>query len=677
MNFACISKGMYIFGGSAFSLVFMFCVVYPYLMRTAPVEVDDSYVYILKAVQMKECFFQTCQGAESLLNQIDNFQHEDKEKIIERIKEPLFLIYHPLHSLIINIWKMFGFTWENSLFLTNIIGVIVIIAGVSLWLKTVINEFAAGIGLLFLSFSRFPDQGLHYVVPSNVCLGLALLMWSLIISRMKFSSLYLIAGILVLMSMHRIGIIYSAISLLLYYINQAKLKNKSVYYTCFIASIIIVIIYLLPHFVSRPIMQSGPSLSSVSYFEQVKLNYQYSIEKISSWGFIIGFPIVPLVIICIGVFYVKNKHTIVALCIAIILITIGVLYNVPGYPAELFSRTSIVFGILYVGILGWLFQYVVLFLINLFSIKIYNSEPRNHISYSSNIQKITALTFLIIFSYTFVHGVINGSSGILTMTSNMITRHNMYLDKDQTDFLMNTPENKKILFSHGDIVPITFFLVHGVIHKTVAYLQLFKTKSGLIEHNDFLDKFNASFGVSYNPVHLFVVNQIPSILSEKLAKQYQGIKIEYNNDILYVETEHSENLYELVLRVENPGKKTVPLIIKYDSDLVSDTIKIDIPQGVHPIIPFKSKTDGIVNIIKSLKLETENEHVKLYIQGVKFGSSIKTNWGWDQGITLRKTIGGNKEVAVKLSSEALFPGIDRRLMVVMDGGTTLISRFLE
>jgi hypothetical protein len=182
-------------------------------------EVDDCLTYVLKSQQMLECFDQRCPALNDLRDQLTQKPGDppatpeaSKQKglVISRV----FPVYHPLFSaLLIGLSKlgMHGNLMEAYRFLWTLAPLIFGLA-FAYWLATIFNPAVAGVALILLAFKVFPDTGLHHLVPSNLTMALAVVLWTRIISRRGWAPWSLVLGSLVLVTMHLIGIIYAAMA---------------------------------------------------------------------------------------------------------------------------------------------------------------------------------------------------------------------------------------------------------------------------------------------------------------------------------------------------------------------------------------------------------------------------------------------------------------------------------
>jgi hypothetical protein len=185
-------------------------VAVPLWTRALPPEVDDSLTYVLKTRQMQECFFQDCPALNDLRRQFHS-ETSDREVIHQRelAGSRLFPIYHPLLSLVLLGMERLGFELMTAYKILWTAGPCLFGLAFAFLLASVWGLPAAGITLGLLAFKVFPDTGLHHVVPSNIALAMASLMWARVISRNGDAPWSLILGSVALVAMHPVGLIYS------------------------------------------------------------------------------------------------------------------------------------------------------------------------------------------------------------------------------------------------------------------------------------------------------------------------------------------------------------------------------------------------------------------------------------------------------------------------------------
>jgi len=185
-------------------------------------EVDDGLTYVLKSQQMRECFDQSCPALNDLRDQLLS-QPGDPPPGSEAYKQRVlafsrvFPVYHPLFSAILigisklgldgNLMAAYRVLWTLAPLIFGLA-----FAG---WLTVIFGPGVAGVALILLAFKVFPDTGLHHLVPSNLTMALAVVLWARLIARRGWAPWSLVLGSLALAAMHLIGLIYAGMSGLL------------------------------------------------------------------------------------------------------------------------------------------------------------------------------------------------------------------------------------------------------------------------------------------------------------------------------------------------------------------------------------------------------------------------------------------------------------------------------
>jgi hypothetical protein len=222
-------------------------------------EVDDTLTYVLKSQQMRECFQQNCPALNGLRNQLfgragDSGPGTESYKQRVLIASRVFPVYHPLFSaLLIGLSKlgMHGNLMEAYRFLWYLAPLIFALA-FAYWLATIFNPAVAGMALILLAFKVFPDTGLHHLVPSNLTMALAVVLWARIISCRGWAPWSLLFGSLVLVTMHLVGVIYTGMAILLALALAGKEDRKRLMLAVGAVVAIIAVFLLVAHFTKRP-----------------------------------------------------------------------------------------------------------------------------------------------------------------------------------------------------------------------------------------------------------------------------------------------------------------------------------------------------------------------------------------------------------------------------------------
>ncbi len=125
---------------------------------------------------------------------------------------------HPLHSALLLLLNRLGLTWEGAYRVLEIAGAVLIHLAIVTWMFALWGPGPAGITLALLAFRTYSHQGFNLIVPSNIALGIAILLWALILNKRDVRPWILISGIVALLTMHTMGRLYAAVTLALYFL---------------------------------------------------------------------------------------------------------------------------------------------------------------------------------------------------------------------------------------------------------------------------------------------------------------------------------------------------------------------------------------------------------------------------------------------------------------------------
>ena len=181
-----------------------------------PPELDDSLTYILKTKQMQEGLFKVSPAVADLMRQL-HAPADNPEVARERALagSRIFPFYHPLFSVILIALNQLGLDLLTAFKVVWSLGPLIFGLAFAYFLTGLFGPTVAGLALGLLAFKVFPDTGLHYVVPSNLAMALALIMWGRLVRRRGQAPWTLALGSLALAAMHPIGLIYAAMSAVL------------------------------------------------------------------------------------------------------------------------------------------------------------------------------------------------------------------------------------------------------------------------------------------------------------------------------------------------------------------------------------------------------------------------------------------------------------------------------
>jgi hypothetical protein len=425
-------------------------VVNIYNNRVLPPEVDDAYSYIGKAAQLDGCFFQDCPALETLRAQLSvpssDLSPKGTSFLRERASYQTLVNYHPLHSLLLFlIFTVMG-SWEIAFQVLAISGSIFLAFAIAFWLRHLFGAGIAGIALILLSNFIFPGQGIAHIVPSNLTLGLFLMLWALILNPdNKYSEWVLLFGSVALLGMHTIGKPYVFILVFLYWLEYRNNLSVTKKVALVLAFSLTLTAFLLPQFIDRPLLAPFPGSFSDNYARNVDMYKQElttDINIVKNSLFKLGGGKILFVLFLTGILYL-NKRNFQALLVMAGLAILSVVGSAPGYPGTIFQRVWASLVIIIIGYVAQGYWRVLLYAFDSF-VQTKSTRPL----------KSQWFIWLGIASVLWLFGANLYTTSKANMETRqayqerVIARHDYWFDRKQTDFI-KTMRGHFIFFRSG------------------------------------------------------------------------------------------------------------------------------------------------------------------------------------------------------------------------------------
>jgi hypothetical protein len=206
-SWATLALGLAIWFGVQGYLILM-----PVFSRSGPPEPKDTLPYIARTERMEKCFWGDCPALKDLGSQFAAPSPSHEVEIYRSWAATIFGSNQVGLSLVLLILKQAGLDVMTGYRVACVLAVLLFGTGFAYLLTVLWGRAAAGLALLLLAFKVFPDTGLNFVVPSNLCMGLATLIWARVISRRGKALWTLGIGSLVLVAFHPMGAAYALIA---------------------------------------------------------------------------------------------------------------------------------------------------------------------------------------------------------------------------------------------------------------------------------------------------------------------------------------------------------------------------------------------------------------------------------------------------------------------------------
>ncbi|MBI3298607.1 MAG: hypothetical protein HYZ75_10615 [Elusimicrobia bacterium] len=480
----------------------------PLRSRGTPPEIDDAYTYIAKSVQMTDCFLQDCPAMNDLRGPL-RAPTSDPEIRWRRYRAyaRAFLVAHPLYSVGLIAVKSLGVSWERAYMIVWAAGPILFGLAFAYWLSVLWGPAAAGAALFYLAFQVFPGQGLHYVVPSNLTLAVAVWVWARLVKTSGDAPWSLPLGTCALLLTHPAGRLYAAAALALgWFLGPERPSGKRLV-PYILAVCAIVAATLLPHVVRRPELSVvGDAFGTwrqtfvIPYFTLEKV-----VEALDRWSGPFGSLIAFGVLLAAGFAWAPARRQRALAATALVLaglVAVSFAYVLPRYPAELFMRVWVPFAVFMTGALGHAVVTLLAKACDLARAGLDASRPEVRLGEwrPSPTQGLAlALVCFGTFAGVAAKAAVAGCATMRTTIVYMRDRHSLAFDAEQPKRLLReAAAGDRVLYMQE--TPMLFFLTHGanalgaVFHPAVA---------GTLEAASMASPAPPAFAVAQNPVMAF------------------------------------------------------------------------------------------------------------------------------------------------------------------------------
>jgi hypothetical protein len=659
------TAGVLLFTSVQFAMV-----IRPIMSRTAPVETDDSYTYIIKAVQMQECFVQDCPALNDLRQQLtvpDKKPHITWIRYREYVRA--FSIYHPLHSLILITLHMVGLPWEVSYNFVEVTGSLFLSLAISYWLYRLFGPGPAGIALLLLAFTPFPNQGLHYVVPSNLALGIGMLAWGSLLKRHSSSHWVIVVSTLALVSMHPVGRLYALLGIFLFVLLNAKQLKRTDWLSIGLGLLIVVTTFFLPLIVTRPELSILADPPPPDW--NIRLGYYNNITEAVSFiipwmhlhgGFVMAVLFIFVGLVSLSPFEQRTQVMSMAVLLAGLLCA-SLLQVLPRYPAEAFSRIWIPFAILLTGLIAhgiWRWAAAVIhWSRQLLQNGLQEFRDESWILSKMGWACVVLLFFGLVLTRNIVNNVIEGQRilrGILSIT---MGSQDSRLAVEQPSILLKAGcEDVLYMFE----VPMHLYFTHGALACGAIY---YPPLAGTPEETHWIqDNQNVGYVVTWNPTIKATVTTGGNPLALKT-----GDRIEF-----YV-PEHwaSQHVY---VYLENPGRGT-------NLNISALQVEAGTKHKIFGSISIPANWSGwqaiditADELLPGFSLDAAQVPNAIFLRGIKSDPDSSLHWPWDQGVTLVPQLSHPDVPAAEINFNTadLVPYANWSLTVVDDQGDTVLIK---
>jgi len=473
----------------------------PLWTRALPPEVDDSLSYVVKTKQMEECFYQDCLALEDLRKQYLS-PTSDPEVASQRelMASRLFPVYHPLLSAGFLGLKKFGWDLMTVYKLVWTVGPFFFGLAFAYLLATLFGLPAAGLALALLAFKVFPDTGLNRVVPSNIAMGMGVLLWARVISREGDAPWSMIIGSLALVAMHPVGRVYSLIAAVISLLTPGfKLKPRRLLPVLFIFLLValsftsfsflrqtgLVTISVHPGGgapVLAMVMGAAQSMAAV-IVEIVRLKDSlFGSIPIFCGALVFGLIVMPP----------ESRRTALRAILIYAFFLAAIFFYVSSHPADVIFRIWIPLIVMLFGAVGYGIWYALQHSVGLLITRLRAPRPGENINLQ---QAVVVVILAILVGYSF-QMITSGGEHLIATGRHLRNRQPIMFDPSQPELLLSQAKpGDRVLYSSMMIMP--YYFIHGAMGLGAVYYH--PAMEGTQSVSEWLERPDLRFAVTYNP----------------------------------------------------------------------------------------------------------------------------------------------------------------------------------
>ncbi|MDQ7785791.1 MAG: hypothetical protein RDU20_23115 [Desulfomonilaceae bacterium] len=662
--------------------------------RDLPPEPDDSLAYLTKTAQMDECFFQDCEALKDLRAQMA-FRGTDPAIVGHRtqIVGRVFQVYHPLFSaMILGVAKALSTDTITAYKLLWQISPLLMGLGTALWINALWGPAAAGIATAMLAFSIFPNTGLHYFVPANTALALALIVWAGILARKGDAPLTLVLGTLVLVSIHPIGRIYAVIGAVMAATVWGIPKKQTTWAGIIGCVLIVTAAFVASATVERPMLGfrpepygSGQGYISALGQSLVEIGIQFKRTEPA----LVRSPVVFFgAAVCGFLIMSAARQTMLLRVIAIlsVFLATSLFYVLPRHPADLFMRMLPPMSALFFGGVGAATWFT--FCQSRAVLRRYGlAKGDGQASRIALYWPIAAFTVLAAFT---LHIVLSGVEGWVVLTQHMRDRQSIELSRSQPERLLSesVPQNKVL---YESIIIMPFYFVNGAMSRGAVFYPAIR---GTPVEGEWLNNPHLRYAALYNPtvatrrVEGFEEDEWwqarPSLRYSALDRQRPDRTLSVNARIPMARVTWAQ--------IEPRDGRTVQSVEVFVDDLVADARVEVVPvdrSGTlahHETVTahVRAGRTGWVRMqlpdrdsLKGIRILGPQGRGAYSLGGVRFdGDRLRWPWNSKADMTVQPRAGDTAPVTVSFDPQKLLPPLlsNRKVSVLDDEGSSVLIR---
>lgn len=672
-----------------------FLVNAPLWSRPLPPELDDSITYVLKTRLLQEGLWRQVSPAVADLTQQLHEPVDDPAATRQQALagSRIFPFYHPIFSFTLIGLNSLGLDLTTAFKVVWSLGPLIFGLALAYFLTSLFGAGPAGVALLLLAFKVFPDSGLHCVVPSNLAMALAVVIWGRLVKRRGQAPWTLALGSLALLLMHPVGVIYAGMSVVLAFLLADPKARRTIRLLMVATLAALALLLVLSAFERIPFIPNllkmpGGGFSPVA---MVRGALQSALEVIASLvrtgGGLFGSPPLFLTALALGFFTLPGQvQRAVGKIVSVNLVVLGgVLFYLSTHPADIFLRLWIPLVVVCFGLVG----HALVFAWRLSILSL--SDLRDHPGrlWSGGLKLLLPVVLASLLTGYALEMSVKGAEILVTTAEYLKTNQPLDFSPTQPQLLLSlTRPGDKVFYNSIIIMP--YFLSQGASGLGAVYyhpafqgtpalsrrlslpeLRFAAVYNPLVYHPSFADRDEHKWWLLYPDFYFSPLSRV-----NKFGPLAQNGHLPAA-DFRWLELEAKTGLAPKLLRVNitNPGgPSSLELLPMSEAGAVIAAGKIT--------APVPARWSGWLSLDVARAPEARRFRILLpagapgfRINGLVFGQEDRLLWPWKQkaGLTLRPRADSG-EITVSFDPAALVPEPlrDKKITVLDDRGSAVL-----
>ena len=662
-------------------------------------EVKDGLTYVLKSQQMLECFQQDCPALNDLRDQLfsrsgDGPVGSESYKQRTLATARVFPVYHPLFSVLLigigklghmNLLEAYRFLWTLAPLIFGL--------AFACWLATMLGPHVAGVALILLAFKVFPDTGLHHLVPSNLTMALAVVLWARIIYCRGWAPWSLLLGSLVLLTMHLIGVIYAAMAVALALLLADGEKRRRLLWAAGAVAACIVVVFLVAYFVKKPDFVLPPLLPQGNHpwwrvLQGTGQNaLQVMVENVRLSEGLWGLPTIfcGALVLGLGTLTRPARRAVWSTLLIYAVVLGGLMFYVSNHPADVLFRLWIPLVVLLFGLVAQ----AICFSVD--QVKAWWQERRRAPAGEGplDLRRFWPVILLAVLLGYSGQMISRGSEQIEAMSQFLREKEPLaFYPSQPRDLLAHARPGDRVLYT--SFVLLDYYLINGVLRLGAVYYH--PALEGTRTTTEWLTRPDLRFAVTFQPTVYhpsFEGKDEPLWWITTPDFRYSPLNKRRTHGPLAREGKIPANLYRWIevkattrgesktlrLHIENPGDESVLETVPFDQegkplDQYRHVLKVPARWSGWLTVDLTALPSGA-----PLRLIFPRDSDKFQVAGLTFGED-RLRWPWAQKalLTFQPRYDWTGPITVSFDPKKLLPEQlrERQVTVLDDRGSSVL-----